>query len=72
MKSGGISKLKKSNNNSPMWSDLLKVKHIYLRGRIMLAGNGKTQASSMISGVGRCPLKTSFQGYMRSMKSNLA
>jgi len=38
----------------------------------MLAGNGKTQASSMISGVGRCPLKTSFQGYMRSMKGNLA
>ena len=39
MKSGGISQLKKSNNNSPVWNDLLKVRHIYLRGRIMLVGN---------------------------------
>jgi hypothetical protein len=28
MKSGGISQLKKSNNNFPVWNDLLKVRHI--------------------------------------------
>ena len=42
LKKGGIVFLKKSNKNSPVWNDLLKVRHIYLKGRSMIVGNGKS------------------------------
>ena len=34
--------MKKRYKNSPVWNDLLKVKHIYLKGRSMRIGDGKT------------------------------
>jgi hypothetical protein len=36
----GITLLKSNVKNSPVWNDLLKVKHIYLKGRIISVGNG--------------------------------
>jgi hypothetical protein len=41
MKKGLISLLSKSPKNSPVWNDLLKVRHIYLKGRSVVVGNGK-------------------------------
>lgn len=41
LKKGIIFQLKKSNKNSPVWNDLLKVRHIYLKDRSMMVGNGK-------------------------------
>jgi hypothetical protein len=34
--------LTKNPKNSPVWNDLLKVRHIYLKGRSMMVGNGKS------------------------------
>jgi hypothetical protein len=34
--------IKMKNDNSPVWKDLLKVKHLYLRGRVMVVGNGNS------------------------------
>jgi hypothetical protein len=50
LKKGGISQLKKCNKNSPVWNDLLKVRHLYLKSRSMVVGNGKTTflASSVV------------------------
>lgn len=36
-----ISQLKHNPGNSHVWNDLLKVKHLYLKGRLMLVGEGK-------------------------------
>jgi hypothetical protein len=41
MKKGMISLLAKNPKNSPVWNDLLKVRHVYLKGRSMKVGNGK-------------------------------
>ena len=41
LRKGIIAQLKKNNKNSPVWNDLLKVRHIYLKGRSMVVGNGK-------------------------------
>jgi hypothetical protein len=41
MKKGMVGLLAKSPKNSPMWNDLLKVRHVYLKGRSMKVGNGK-------------------------------
>uniref|UniRef100_A0A0A8XWS4 Uncharacterized protein n=1 Tax=Arundo donax TaxID=35708 RepID=A0A0A8XWS4_ARUDO len=35
-----ISQIKHKATDSPVWSDLLKVRKLYLRGRVMLLGNG--------------------------------
>jgi hypothetical protein len=40
-KKGMISLLAKNLKNSPVWNDLLKVRHVYLKGRSMKVGNGK-------------------------------
>jgi hypothetical protein len=32
--------LKKKSYNSPMWNDLIKIKDLYLAGRIVKIGNG--------------------------------
>jgi hypothetical protein len=40
-KSRGITLLKRNVKNSPIWNDLLKVKHLYLRGRLISIGNGQ-------------------------------
>lgn len=41
LKKGGVSSVKHKQIDSPMWADLLKVKHIYLQGRKMKINNGK-------------------------------
>jgi hypothetical protein len=41
MKKGMISLLAKNPKNFPVWNDLLKVRHVYLKGRSMKVGNGK-------------------------------
>lgn len=33
--------VKHKQNDSPMWTDLLKIKYIYLQGRKMVIKNGK-------------------------------
>jgi len=42
LKKGMICMLTKNPKNSPVWNDLLKVRHIYLKGRTMQVGNGKS------------------------------
>jgi hypothetical protein len=37
-----IGLLSKNSKNSPVWNDLLKVRHVYLKGRSMVVGNGKS------------------------------
>jgi hypothetical protein len=37
----GISKLQRNPRNLSVWNDLLKVKQLYLKGRVMLVGDGK-------------------------------
>jgi hypothetical protein len=37
----GISGLQRKPRNSSAWNDLIKVKQLYLKGRIMILGNGK-------------------------------
>jgi hypothetical protein len=34
--------LSKNPKNSPLWNDLLKVRNIYLKGRSMVVGNGRS------------------------------
>lgn len=36
-----ITQLKSRPGNSPVWNDLIKVKNLYLRGRVMAVGNGE-------------------------------
>lgn len=36
-----ISQMKYKSSNSPAWNDLLKVKDIYLQGRVIKCGNGR-------------------------------
>jgi hypothetical protein len=38
---GGIVNLRDKPSNSPMWNDLIKIKDVYLAGRIMKIGDGR-------------------------------
>jgi hypothetical protein len=38
----GIQNIKVKSNDSPVWKDLLKVKHLYTQGRVMVVGNGNS------------------------------
>jgi hypothetical protein len=38
----GITLLKRNVRNSPIWNDLLKVKQLYLKGRLISIGNGQS------------------------------
>jgi hypothetical protein len=42
MKKDNVSSVKHKQTDSPMWADLLKIKHIYLQGRKMNIKNGKS------------------------------
>jgi hypothetical protein len=42
LKKGPIALLTKNHKNSPVWNDLLKVRQVYLKGRTMIVGNGKS------------------------------
>lgn len=41
VKNRSISQIKHKQTDSPVWSDLLKVKDFYLNGRVVIIGNGK-------------------------------
>jgi hypothetical protein len=43
-------------NDSPVWSDLLKVRHIYLKGRELVVKNGKLTSFWLDSWLGVNPL----------------
>jgi hypothetical protein len=38
----GIARITLKHDNSAVWKDLLEVKHLYLSGRVMVVGNGKS------------------------------
>jgi hypothetical protein len=38
----GITRVGMKFDDSPVWKDLLKVKHLYLKGRMMVVGNGQS------------------------------
>jgi hypothetical protein len=38
----GITRVSMKHDDSGVWKDLLKVKHLYTTGRIMLVGNGQS------------------------------
>jgi hypothetical protein len=42
LRGGGIYYTKYIPGDSPLWKDMLQVKHIYLKGRRMKVGNGRT------------------------------
>jgi hypothetical protein len=41
LKEESMCTVKHKQNDSPMWTDLLKIKYIYLQGRKMVIKNGK-------------------------------
>ncbi|CAN6249384.1 unnamed protein product [Urochloa humidicola] len=55
-----LHELKARPNNSPVWNDLLKVKELYLRGRIVRIGNGLTTDFWRDAWCGLVPLKEKF------------
>jgi hypothetical protein len=57
----GIKQLKQKQENSPVWNDLIKVKDIYTRGRVMILGNGKEIDFWRDAWCGLVPLKEKFQ-----------
>jgi len=47
-----IAQLKRKPTNSPVWNDLLKVRDLYRKGRVMRIGNGMSrEISGLINGV---------------------
>jgi len=42
LKNNWISHITQKPSNSPVWNDLIKIKHIYVKGRVMRLGNGKS------------------------------
>jgi hypothetical protein len=48
---GGVYHTKKRHGDSPLWSDMLQVKQIYLKGRRMKVGMAKTPAFGVMLGV---------------------
>ena len=46
----------------PVWNDLLKVKDLYLKGRIMIVGVGEFTDSWKDAWCGRTPLEDKFPG----------
>jgi len=60
IKQSSICMLNKKPSNSPVWNDLLKVKDLYLQGRIMLMGDGKITDFWRDAWCGLIPLKEKF------------
>jgi hypothetical protein len=55
-----VSQLKVKPTNSPVWNDLLKVREIYLQGRVMVVGNGKMTDFWRDTWCGACSLQDKF------------
>jgi len=60
MKNLCLQHLKKKPGNSPVWNDLLKVKDLYLQGRIMVVGDGQGTDFWQDAWCGAIPLKEKF------------
>jgi mannosylglycoprotein endo-beta-mannosidase len=58
----GISGLQRKPRNSSAWNDLLKVKQLYVKGRIMILGNGKRIDFWEDAWCGMVALKDKFRG----------
>ena len=52
-----VTQLHTKSMNSPVWNDLLKVKDVYLKGRLMCVGNGQFTDFWRDSWCGRVHLK---------------
>ena len=63
--------LKKKPGNSPIWNDLLKVKVIYLKGRIMIVGNGQSTDFWQDAWCGTMPLKEKFPDLFAICNTNV-
>jgi len=61
LKKAMIRMLTKNPKNSPVWNDLLKVRHIYLKGRMMRVGNGKSTSFCHDKWCGLVPLADKFR-----------
>ena len=60
VKDKNIAQLKVKPVNSPVWNDLLKIKDIYLKGRVMCVGNGQFTDFWRDSWCGMISLKEKF------------
>ena len=60
VKDKNIAQLKVKPVNSPVWNDLLKIKDIYLKGRVMCVGNGQFTDFLRDSWCGMISLKEKF------------
>jgi hypothetical protein len=58
---GSIRSLKQKPSNSPMWNNLVKIKDIYLKGRIISIGNGRKTDFWEDSCCGSVSLKEKFK-----------
>jgi hypothetical protein len=58
---GGIAQLRTKQSNSPLWNDLLKIKDLYVKGRVMKIGNGKETNFWRDSWCDSIPLKERFK-----------
>ena len=63
--------LKKKPGNSPSWNDLLKVKEFYLKGRIMIVGNGQSTDFWQDAWCGTMPLKEKFPDLFAICNTNV-
>jgi hypothetical protein len=57
----GIAQLRQNPRNSLVWNDLLKVKQLYLKGRIMIVGNGHNTDFWEDPWCGMVPLRDKFR-----------
>jgi hypothetical protein len=57
----GIAQLRQKPRDSSVWNDLFKVKQLYLKGRIMIVGNGSNTNFCEDPWCGMVPLKDKFK-----------
>lgn len=60
MKGACWTQLKHKPSNSPVWDDLIKVKDLYLKGRVIVLGNSKSTDFWQDRWCGDVPLKEKF------------
>jgi hypothetical protein len=57
---GGIATLKYKPSNSPVWNDLIKIKNLYMYGRVVKIGNGEDTDFWLDAWCGDTTLKEKF------------
>jgi hypothetical protein len=60
VKNSTIAQLRRNPSNSPVWNDLLKVKDLYMNGRVMMVGRGDTTDFCHDAWCGSLPLKEKY------------